>query len=195
MNNRQQAAQRTRQKLLEAGKTLISERGLSGISVEDITAACGVAKGTFYTYFKSKEEIVSFLSADMFGEVLEGAKGYPGNFFLKLVHYMVSFSDWIERGGAPMAQEWVRSVTDPARTDDAKLRSDLRDMEELFSFGVRQGLLRGETPVPELAHALVEVLYGQLLCWCMQGGGFSLRGRTAAFCNEVLPAVLKKYVL
>lgn len=195
MNTRQQGAQRTRQKLLEAGKALISARGLSGVSVEDITEACGVAKGTFYTYFKSKEEIVSALSADMFGEVLEEAKSFPGSFLQKLAHYMVSFSGWIERGGAPMAQEWVRSVTDPARTEDAKLRSDLKDMEELLSFGVRQGMLRGEAPVPALARALVEVLYGQLLCWCMQGGGFSLRERTAAFCEEALADLLKEDIL
>ena len=35
-------------------KNLILEKGYSNISVEDITKNLGIAKGSFYTYFKSK---------------------------------------------------------------------------------------------------------------------------------------------
>lgn len=187
MTHRQEAAQQTRRKLLEAGRKLVGEKGLSGISVEDITAASGVSKGTFYTYFKSKEEIVLALSADMFGEVLTEAKEFPGDFEQKLSHYMLSFSGWIERGSIGLAQEWIRSVVDPSRPDGSKLRSDLADMEELFAFGKERGLIAEYSP--GLPRTLVEILYGELLCWCMQGGSFL--ARTQAFCEGELHALLQ----
>ena len=44
------------------GKTtflkLISKKGFDNLNVEDITKACKIAKGTFYIYFKHKEDIV-----------------------------------------------------------------------------------------------------------------------------------------
>ena len=51
MTNRQLAALETRKKLLEAAKKIVSEKGLINTSIEEITKACGVSNGTFYTYF------------------------------------------------------------------------------------------------------------------------------------------------
>lgn len=49
---------RTKATLLESAKKLITERGFDRVSVEDITSGAGVAKGTFYHYFKSKEDLI-----------------------------------------------------------------------------------------------------------------------------------------
>ena len=84
MTNRQLAAMETRKKLLNAGKEIICRKGLTNVSVEEITEAAGVSKGTFYTYFKRKEDIVHELSRSMFGEILEYAKAAVGDFLGKL---------------------------------------------------------------------------------------------------------------
>jgi len=44
-------------KLLEVGLRLFSQKGFYCTSVEDIVREAGVGKGTFYRYFKSKEDI------------------------------------------------------------------------------------------------------------------------------------------
>ncbi|MBQ6012075.1 MAG: TetR/AcrR family transcriptional regulator, partial [Alphaproteobacteria bacterium] len=46
MNLREKAVAETRRKLLKTGQKLIMKNGLSNVSVEDITNAAGVAKGT-----------------------------------------------------------------------------------------------------------------------------------------------------
>lgn len=97
MTKRQQAAARTREKLVETAKELICKKGLSETSVDEITEKCGVAKGTFYTYFKRKEDIVFELSGRMFGEILEKAKNRAGSFLEKLEYYLCSFSGYIEK--------------------------------------------------------------------------------------------------
>ncbi len=91
MTNRQLAAARTKARLTETAKRLICEKGLDTLSVEEITEACGVAKGTFYTYFKRKEDIVYELSREVFGEILAAAKHFPGNITERLRNYMVNF--------------------------------------------------------------------------------------------------------
>ena len=48
MTKRQENAQETRRKIYTTACSLIEEKGFANVSVEDITNACGVAKGTFY---------------------------------------------------------------------------------------------------------------------------------------------------
>lgn len=93
---------------------------------------------------------------------------------------------------------WPRKhIFTPAQTgenpDAGKLSSDLSDISELLSFGVRQGMLKPDTPVPQLAHGLVDLLYGQMLCWSMSNGTYSLKERTREFCDTCLEQMFQEY--
>lgn len=46
-----------RQSLLDAAATLFAQKGYHATTVDDITRAAGVAKGTFYLYFDEKREV------------------------------------------------------------------------------------------------------------------------------------------
>lgn len=50
-----------RNELLKTADKLFSERGFNSVKVSDIVSEMDVAQGTFYYYFKSKEEILSAL--------------------------------------------------------------------------------------------------------------------------------------
>lgn len=52
---------KTKRKIFEASMKLFAEKGYDATSVEEITATVGVAKGTLYYHFSSKEEIFEFL--------------------------------------------------------------------------------------------------------------------------------------
>ncbi|MCR8645684.1 TetR/AcrR family transcriptional regulator [Paenibacillus sp. N1-5-1-14] len=45
------------EKLLVKGKDLFTQYGFFKTSIDDIIQACGIAKGTFYSYYSSKEEL------------------------------------------------------------------------------------------------------------------------------------------
>src|SRR3546814_10577911 len=55
----------TRRKILDAAQREIGRRGFAEASVATITAEAGVAQGTFYIYFRSKEEIMRELVLHM----------------------------------------------------------------------------------------------------------------------------------
>lgn len=52
---------KTKRKIFEASMRLFAEKGYDATSIEEITATVGVAKGTLYYHFSSKEEIFKFL--------------------------------------------------------------------------------------------------------------------------------------
>ncbi|XXF77113.1 TetR/AcrR family transcriptional regulator [Myxococcaceae bacterium GXIMD 01537] len=58
--------------LSDAALQLFLERGLDGVTIDDITQAAGVAKGTFYRYFDDKAALVDALLAPVRRELLEG---------------------------------------------------------------------------------------------------------------------------
>ena len=50
--------ERTRRLLLNAGIKVIAAKGMEAASIQEIAAAAGVANGTFYNYFQTKEAIM-----------------------------------------------------------------------------------------------------------------------------------------
>ena len=52
---------RTKRKIFETSMDLFAQKGYDATSIEEITAVVGVAKGTLYYHFSSKEEIFNFL--------------------------------------------------------------------------------------------------------------------------------------
>ena len=52
---------KTKRKIFETSMKLFAQKGYDATSIEEITANVGVAKGTLYYHFSSKEEIFEFL--------------------------------------------------------------------------------------------------------------------------------------
>jgi TetR/AcrR family transcriptional repressor of nem operon len=49
----------TRKKIIEKAAPLFNKKGFNGCSMQDISAATGLEKGSLYTHFSSKEELAS----------------------------------------------------------------------------------------------------------------------------------------
>ena len=52
---------KTKRKIFESSLNLFASKGYDGTSIEEITSSIGLAKGTLYYHFSSKEEIFEFL--------------------------------------------------------------------------------------------------------------------------------------
>ncbi len=57
--------QATRDKLVAAAREVFSDRGFAGTRMGDLADAAGVAHGTVYTYFATKEEVLLAVLADV----------------------------------------------------------------------------------------------------------------------------------
>ncbi len=79
LTTRQKKALETREKLLKTSLDLFNKHGFEHVSVEQITKACNVSKGTFYTHFPSKYDVIleKFKELDNFYSTVE--KSIDGN--------------------------------------------------------------------------------------------------------------------
>lgn len=68
---------RTKRKIFETSMNLFATKGYDATSIEEITSIVGVAKGTLYYHFSSKEEIFTFL-------IEEGMKLLQNSMFIKV---------------------------------------------------------------------------------------------------------------
>lgn len=50
-----------KKEIIKGVKTLVLKKGYNNVSVEDITTYVGIAKGSFYTYFKSKNSLINYI--------------------------------------------------------------------------------------------------------------------------------------
>ncbi|WP_457752320.1 TetR/AcrR family transcriptional regulator [Thermococcus sp.] len=53
---------KTREKIVSAAMELFAKKGFDKSTVDEIVAKAGVAKGTFYLYFKSKDDLIKELA-------------------------------------------------------------------------------------------------------------------------------------
>lgn len=87
-------------RLLSTTFTLFTTRGMAKTSISDIASAAGIAKGTFYLYFKDKEDIRDALVAQMaerlFRRALEGQREAELPFEDKVVHIVDSLLNQLQ---------------------------------------------------------------------------------------------------
>lgn len=200
MNKRQKAAQETQRKLITAGLELLKEKGFDSINVEDITKKAGVAKGTFYTYFKRKEDIVLDISRAPFGEIADEVEKMEGLELIdKLTHYFNRFMECVESCGINVCRQWTRDVLDPNNAPDNKDRQkwayDVDMLKNILNSAIKKGELKKNTPVELLTHILISELYGMMTCWCMSDGKFEPLDWTKKFCSLQLKAMLLHYII
>ena len=94
---------RTRAELLAAARRLYGERPVDQVTVEDVVAAAGVAKGTFYVHFATLAELQTLIADDLareFDELLQPRR--------------LGLLDPVERIAAGCGAFIVQALRDPA---------------------------------------------------------------------------------
>ncbi len=198
MTNRQKAAMETRRRLLETAKQMIAEQGFCHVSIDDIVKACGVARGTFYTYFKNKEDIVQAISRQPFSDIEAEMEKMSGLMEEKLCYYVREFTERIQQHGLKITQQWVKCVIDPDAVpedkDGKKLDYDLQSLQGILQKAIAAGDLKADTPVQRISRLMISQLYGVMTCWCMSNGAMDTKGLLEDYCSIQLPALIAPYL-
>ncbi|WP_324254047.1 TetR/AcrR family transcriptional regulator [Paenibacillus sp. 1001270B_150601_E10] len=70
---RESRKQDLKEKIFLESIRLFAVKGMDHVSVSEITKACGVAKGTFYNYFPTKESVLLYLGQSQLEMIIEQA--------------------------------------------------------------------------------------------------------------------------
>ena len=199
MTKRQENALKTRQKLLDTAEKLLKLNSFGALSVEDITNQAGVAKGTFYVYFKHKENIISEICRGYFKQIeSEISEMKDKSIVEKLSLYFDNFMKAVELYGIHICREWIRASVDPDtapdNTDMTKWQYDVEMLKNIITKAIENGELKENTPVELLTHIIISELYGMMTCWCMSDGSFEPKDWTKRFADFQLKAILEDYI-
>lgn len=90
-------------KIIDTAFSLFRDHSVSATAIDDIVKAAGIARGTFYLYFKDKsdllEQIILYKSTEYMKEVLKNTLAEPINentdFFGKVKLFLNSFIDFL----------------------------------------------------------------------------------------------------
>jgi AcrR family transcriptional regulator len=61
--------ERTRRGLVDAARTLIAQKGVAGLRIQEITEQADVALGSFYNHFSSKEDLVEAVVSESLADL------------------------------------------------------------------------------------------------------------------------------
>ena len=196
---RQIRAVETRKRIVAAAKKLISENGFENVSIEDIAKEAEVSTGSFYTYFKKKEDVVEELNQSNFYRLAEITNEIADKALNdRLRYYCREFLAEIERVGIEICRQWIRNNIAPVETEisekkTTKYQHDYLAMKSILAEGIRRGELSADAPVDELALFLNAQLYGLMVAWCMTDASVVGSDKTDAFYETVLKPALLPY--
>src|SRR6266850_1345850 len=195
-DRRQRRSADIRERLFRAALDLFAQRGFAETTVEDITEAADVGKGTFFNYFPSKDHILL-----AFGEMqlskLEAAiemarrTGEP-------------MPDFLRSLGVRMTQEPTRNPaiirallqaylsTTPVRAAMMDLQKRVNALHtQMIQLGQARGEIRSDLPAAEIAHVFRQTIFGTLLIWSLYGDD-SLHPRIEAAFNVLWSGLMPR---
>lgn len=193
-------AERTKAKLLVSAKKLISERGFDRVSVEDITRDSGVAKGTFYHYFKCKEDVVAELSFQSAQATISKAINREGSVTERCYYFFVETCRDAEWTGIRLVRQWLRETMErPAEDSEARdaLYNIYNAVISIYKAhqGEGPGELMKDAPLDTLAKLMMSHLIGVLTVWCMMNASFSITGESTKYMKIDIENLLKPFLI
>ena len=162
----------TRERLVAAADTMISERGVDGASLDQILASANVSKGQLYHYFTGKDELVRAVIARRRDEIVgKQASLLPElDTWAAIEKWLTIFSEGHRaqgfRGGCP-----IGSLANELADRDDRAREDLAECFDVWQGFLVQGLekmrrrgeIRRNGDPHELATAVFAAMQGGLL--------------------------------
>jgi AcrR family transcriptional regulator len=188
-NRRERQSLERRERLFRSALDLFARKGFAETTVEDITNAADLGKGTFFNYFPSKEHVLLAFSEMQLAK-LKAA-------FEEMRSANVPVPVFMRSLGARMIQEPIRNpaiirLLLQAFLTDSPVRESVLNLQnrviaihtEMIRIGQSRGEIRNDLPPEVIAHVFRQTIFGTLLFWTLHGDSTLLTRMEDAF--EVL---------
>ena len=144
------------------------------MTVEDITEAADVGKGTFFNYFESKDDVLGVMAEIQLGKVREALEAArSGKESIKSVFHHMFERIAEEPGRSPqlarallasfLVSERVRKVIDRTMSEGRKV------IVQIVEIGQRNGEIDPTLKKEQLAFLVQQSFLGAVMVWSMHG--------------------------
>lgn len=171
---RERRAAETRLRLFRCALQLFAERGFSNVTVEDITEAADVGKGTFFNYFETKDHVLGVMAEIQLGKVGHAASlAAQGKQSIHSVLHRLVLHLGEEPGRSPslaramissfLASESVRAIIERNMVEGRKTVS------EVVAAGQKRGEINPRLSKEKVAIQFMQSMMGTILLWSLRG--------------------------
>jgi AcrR family transcriptional regulator len=171
-NRRERRSADIRERLFRAALQLFAARGYLNTTVEDITDAADVGKGTFFNYFPTKEHVLATYGEERIETIeraLERARKADGRVLPILKELITGLC-----GQSSQSPELLRSIF-AAHYSSAAVREALqkrlqrgrRLFGEMFALAQKSGEIRRDLSPTELGRLTQIIFMGLALAWSL----------------------------
>lgn len=199
MTKRKESKLQTRDKIADATSELLKEKSVEEINIEDITEKAGIAKGSFYTHFKRKEDVVSYIAAIKYDSIEKLINDYLDNHTLieKISIYLTECGEAVKDNTLEVAQNYLKSISAPLENEDKgkkKYQKDYDYIYKLLKEAIESKELKKDTPIEKITSLITNYYYGSLASWCITSGEKDLEESIKEFLAYDLKNLINEYL-
>jgi AcrR family transcriptional regulator len=150
-----------RHELVEAAVAVFSAKGVSAASVDDIVRAAGVAKGTFYLYFATKDDLVNAVATSMVEGVADRIEALAADPARSPVERLLAFGAGVrEVGDEPYERDLIEVFHRPEnralhdRIGERALKRLTPAIAAIIADGIEGGQFRQQDPRRAAAYVM-----------------------------------------
>jgi AcrR family transcriptional regulator len=173
-SRRERKSAGTRERLFRSALHLFATKGFAETTVEDITEAADVGKGTFFNYFPSKDHILLAFSDMQLARLEEAvdqlaAMPIPIQEFLQALVLRMTEEPSKNPGMIRALLQGYLSSTAVREIMTEKQERAHRLHTRMVKIGQSRGELRIDIPAKEIAHVFRQTIVGTLMIWSVTG--------------------------
>jgi AcrR family transcriptional regulator len=162
----------TRERLYRAALELFGEHGFLETTVEDITEAADVGKGTFFNYFPTKEHILAAYGGQRIAAVeqaLEQARTTKGSVLDVLGRLATDSAGQSHENPAVLRAIYAAHAScAPVRAElQKRMRASRQKLAEIIALAQKRGEVRLDAKPIEMARVTQAVFMGFTMAWAL----------------------------
>lgn len=188
---REAGKQARRDRLYDAALALFRQQGYEQTTVDQITRQAGLAKGTFFNYFSTKDAVLRYMGAREIGRLGAGSlAGGSVSAVGNLKRLLTALAASLEADRELMCLIFARGITVPDLLCGDAGGFSIRPTAALL---LRRGQNMKEVADwldPDVMAAALDVLYlQQLVCWCQAERPYPLAERLTGILDLLLMGI------
>ncbi len=198
-NKRQEQAASTKAALFESAITLFNEKGYNEVTIEEIAQRAGTAKGSFYTYFRTKSDIIieEFRAIDDYYKRFEKTLSRYPNALEKIYAFNKAQMKYVrDQVGLEMlkilySNNIIEPSTEKILIDTNRYLHGL--IRGIIDEGQQEGIFRTDVSADRLALLFTRAHRAVFLDWAISNNAFDLVKDGIEFCKIIMcPALMAK---
>lgn len=146
MNQREQKARQTYEKILQTAEELLKECSYEELSIDQLCKSCGISKGGFYHHFPSKDQLIALLIGRQLDQLLtQKIEPYfnKKNAFELLEIYLNIMVKYLENNPQSiLVRCWLTLTENPEIINSSLLQELFRLQYAIISQGKKEGSIR-----------------------------------------------------